>query len=342
MTNYELNNKQLTLIITILVTIIGCTAYFLLKLTDSYFLFLLVLASVFIVNYLIIRFLLRKYIFRKIHLIYKLILDSKKDKSSVPYNENLDDVNTQVKEWAETTKEEISSLKSLEEYRKKFLGNVSHELKTPIFSIQSYLHTLLEGGLYDESINKDFLKRALKNSNRLQEIVEDLVTINELESGSKELEFQRFDVKELVNEVCDDLRLIAKKNKISLKSESSNTLSLWVEADKESIRKVLINLIVNGINYGKSGGKVSVSFYDINTETLVEISDDGIGIDEKHIRFIFDRFYRQDTSRSREHGGSGLGLSIVKHIIEAHNQTINVRSTPGIGTTFGFTLAKAE
>ena len=334
--------RQITLLITLLVTtvnvlIIGVSMS--LMLTWWYLpMFLIVL----LVNFLIVRFFIEKYVFRKIKIIYKLIYDSKKDKPLVDINgESLEDVNTKVMEWAENTKKEIASLKSLEEYRKNYVGNISHELKTPIFTIQAYLHTLMEGGLYDENINTEYLRRAADNTERLQNIVEDLDIINKLESGNAELDIRRFDLKELVKDIFLDLKSMAKRKKIKLQLKEGASSTYFVLADRESIRQVFTNLLVNSIKYGKEGGTTKVSFYDMETEILTEVSDNGIGIDEKHLKHVFDRFYRVDASRSRKQGGSGLGLSIVKHIIEAHDQTINVRSTSEIGSTFGFTLKKA-
>ena len=305
-------------------------------------LFSLVIIVVVAINFFIVRFFLEKYVFRKIKLIYKLIYDSKKEKTAKDIsNESLEDVNAKVIEWAESTKKEIATLKSLEEYRKNYVGNISHELKTPIFSIQAYLHTLLEGGLYDDNINMDYLKRAADNTERLQNIVEDLDIITRLESGQAELDIKRFDIKELVRDIFLDLKPIAKKKKISLMLKDGASQSFYVMADRESIRQVFTNLLVNSIKYGKEGGTTKVSFYDMESEILTEVSDNGIGIDEKHLKHVFDRFYRVDSSRSRKQGGSGLGLAIVKHIIEAHDQTINVRSTLDIGSTFGFTIKKA-
>lgn len=294
------------------------------------------------INYAIVRFFLEKYVFRKIKLIYKLIYDSKKDKNSSDINqESLEAVNTKVMEWAESTTNEIATLKSLEVYRKNYVGNISHELKTPIFSIQAYLHTLLEGGLYDENINMDYLRRAVDNTERLQNIVEDLDIITKLESGQVELDIKKFDLKVLVNDIFLDLKSMAKKRKITLQLKEGASQAYFVLADRESIRQVFTNLIVNSIKYGVDGGTTKVSFYDTESEILTEVTDNGIGIEEKHLKHVFDRFYRIDASRSRKQGGSGLGLSIVKHIIEAHDQTINVRSKVNVGSTFGFTLKKA-
>jgi len=338
----NINIRQITILITSLVSLINLISIFLAFQYLSRFSFLVVILFVVATNFLIVRYFLEKYVFRKLKLIYKLIYDSKKDKPAQDISRvSLEDVNAKVMEWAESTKKEIATLKSLEEYRKNYVGNISHELKTPIFSIQAYLHTLLEGGLYDENINKDYLKRAADNTERLQNIVEDLDIITRLESGQAELDIKKFDIKELVRDIFLDLKSIAKKKKISLSLKEGASQSFFVMADRESIRQVFTNLLVNSIKYGKEGGSTKVSFYDMESELLTEISDNGIGIDEKHLKHVFDRFYRVDSSRSRKQGGSGLGLAIVKHIIEAHDQTINVRSTPEIGSTFGFTLMKA-
>lgn len=301
-----------------------------------------VIPVILLANFFIVRYFLEEFVFRKIKIIFKLIFESKKDKPGTDLaGVSLEDVNTKVVEWAEDTRKEIATLKSLEEYRKSFVGNISHELKTPIFSIQAYLHTLLEGGLKDDTINMEYLQRAASNTQRLQNIVEDLDVISKLESGKAELDMKRFDLRELVTEIMQDLKPMARAKKIKIQMKDGASQAYMVVADKESIRQVINNLLVNSIKYGKEGGTTKVSFYDMDTNVLTEVSDNGIGIDEKHLKHVFDRFYRVDSSRSRKMGGSGLGLSIVKHIIEAHDQTINVRSTPDLGSTFGFTLQKA-
>lgn len=296
--------------------------------------------------YFLIRMILERYIYRRIKLIYKSIRKSKvstqqKQVNLDSYDALLDQVEEEVSDWAEAQERQINTLKTLEMYRKKFLGNVSHELKTPIFSIQGYVHTLLDGGLHDSEVNQKYLERAASNVERLLTIVYDLEAISKLESGELLLEIQEFDLKELVQEVFTDLELKARDNGVTLRFKEGADKSFVVRGDREYIRQVVTNLIINSIKYGRDGGLTKVSFYDMDKQILVEISDNGIGIEEKHLDHLFDRFYRVDKSRSRDLGGSGLGLSIVKHILEAHNQTINVRSTPGIGSTFGFTLDKA-
>lgn len=305
-----------------------------------------VLAILPLVGYFFIKYVLDQFIFRKIKLIYKIISKTKSGRSSNVSVDNLlrasslDKVNKEVSRWAIETEQEIKSLKKLESYRRNYVGNISHELKTPIFTIQGYLHTLLDGGMYDESVNRKYLERAAANIERLQNIVDDLEVINKLESGGVAFDISNFDIKELAIEVFRDLELIAKKANIELNFKDGAKSPFIVKADRESIRQVLVNLITNSIKYGKEEGYTYISFYDMADKVLVEISDNGIGIDENHLSHLFDRFYRVDPSRSRSQGGSGLGLSIVKHIVEGHEQNINVRSSTGIGSTFGFTLQK--
>lgn len=310
-----------------------------------YFIPLIFIVQV-LVSYLIVKTLLERYVFRKIKLIYKFIYDSKlgptAGKQTINFNEtSIEDVNLEVIEWGKRKEKEIETLRTLENYRKNYVGNISHELKTPIFSIQGYLHTLLDGGLYDHNINVKYLERAAVNVDRLQNIVEDLEVISKLESGQAFLDIRPFDIKVLADEVISDLQVIAAEKSITIQYKEDANQHFQVLGDREAIRQVLINLLVNSIKYGNHKGITRISLYDVDQNILVEVSDNGIGIEEKHLKHVFDRFYRIDASRSRSEGGSGLGLSIVKHIIEAHKQTIHVRSSPGIGSTFGFTLKKA-
>ncbi len=299
-----------------------------------------------IFTYVVNLFFLKKYIFRKIKLIYKTIhqlkIDPTRKQRQVPGDKAvLEEVEREVESWAKRHQQEIEHLMTLENYRREYLGNVSHELKTPIFNIQGYVHTLLDGGLADGNINVKYLERTAKNVERLITIVEDLETISKLESGQLVLDVGRFDIRELTREVFETHDWAAQKKKIQLQLKEGAQQAFQVKADREYIRRVLDNLILNSIKYGKENGNTKVGFYDMDKYVLIEIADNGVGMEPHHLRHVFDRFYRVDKSRSREVGGSGLGLSIVKHIIEAHNQTINVRSSPGLGSTFGFTLAKA-
>ncbi len=298
------------------------------------------------VSYYVTIYYLKKYIYRKIKLIYKTIHKHKvspeeKVKSVDVQSNIIDEMEREVAQWALNQKQELDKYKSWAEYRRKFVGDISHELKTPIFNIQGYIHTLLEGGIEDEKVRRPFLEKAAKNLDRLNTIVEDLEAISRLESGGLLLDMQTFDIKELTREVFDDLEFKAKEKNITLEFKEGAALAYRVRADRENIRQVLMNLIHNSIKYGHPDGRTKVGFYDMDKHILIEVADNGIGISKKHINHVFDRFYRVDKSRSRSQGGSGLGLSIVKHIIEAHQQTINVRSTPNLGSTFGFTLEKA-
>jgi two-component system, OmpR family, phosphate regulon sensor histidine kinase PhoR len=337
--------RQITILITLLVTVANVLLF--VVVTGKFGWTEIILAGMLclISTFIIVKYFLERYVFRKIKLIYKIIYDSKKDlgeREAFDFNKkSLADVNEKVMQWATSAKKEIADLKTLEQYRKNYVGNISHELKTPIFAIQAYLHTLLDGGIHDENINIKYLKRAAENTERLQNIVEDLEIISKLESGQVELEMKKFDIRELVTDILMDLTPMAREKNIQLMLKEGASQSFQVVADRESIRQVLTNLIVNSIKYGRENGTTKISFYDMDKLLLVEVSDNGIGMEEKHIKHVFDRFYRVDSSRSRKQGGSGLGLAIVKHIIEAHGQTINLRSTLNIGSTFGFTLKMA-
>ena len=334
------------LVLTLLLTAIAIGYYYIGASFNQWYVLIAIIAIIFIGSFMLIRFMLEKYIYRKVKLIYKIIHKSKtsvKDKTAITQDEHiLQRVSDEVAEWAESQEREIESLKKLERYRRAFIGNVSHELKTPIFTIQGYIHTLLDGGLYDESINMNYLQKAAGNVERLQNIVEDLEVISKLETGSVALDLQNFDIKELTKEVISDVQFQAKEKNITVRLKDGADKSFIVSADRDNITQVLNNLVVNSIKYGRQDGITKIGFYDMDKYVLVEVSDNGIGIEEQHLKHLFDRFYRVDKSRSRKMGGSGLGLAIVKHILEAHNQTINVRSTPGVGSTFGFTLAKAN
>lgn len=297
-------------------------------------------------TYFVTRFTLERFIYDKIKLIYKTIHNLKAPRGSgklIEIRKNtLDKVNQEVQEWGEVQLREIEQLKELARYRREFLGNISHELKTPIFNIQGYVLTLLDGGLNDPNINKEYLLKTEKSINRMIAIVEDLEEISHLESGELMLNHSRFDIAALTKEIFDFLEIKASKRKNELYFAKSYEKPIWVTADKKRIRQVMINLIDNAIKYGQDeGGKTKVSFFDMDENILIEVTDNGIGIPKESIPRLFERFYRTDRGRSREKGGTGLGLAIVKHIIKAHNQTINVRSTVGIGTTFAFTLKKA-
>lgn len=311
----------------------------------SPWLLLIIPVLVFVVALFSIRYAIENFIYRKIKLIYKSIHEKKKSESITqkpPLGEHIiESVEKEVSDWADKKEAEIAGLKAMEQFRREFVGNVSHELKTPIFNIEGYLDTLIHGGLEDGKINKDYLLRALKNVNRLNLIVNDLEDISMLESGSVSLNMKPFDIHALTAELMDSLAMMADNYHVKLSFKRGSKGPVMVIGDQDKIRQVLTNLIINSIKYGVDNGRTRIGFYDLDKHILTEISDNGIGISDKHIPRLFERFYRVDKGRSRSEGGTGLGLSIVKHIIEAHGETINVRSTPKIGSTFGFTLQKA-
>jgi two-component system phosphate regulon sensor histidine kinase PhoR len=280
-------------------------------------------------------------------LIYKTISIQKSEKGKVKdileNDENLfDRVRKEVEEYERNKIAEIEQLKTMENYRKDFFGNVSHELKTPIFNIQGYIETLLDGAVDDPTINKQYLLKAAANVERLNNIVQDLLEISQYEAGKLSLEIDRFDVTQLVKEIFDSFEIKANDKKIKLVFKKGSDKPFYVMADKARIAQVFNNLIVNAINYGNQDGEVSIGFFEMEPNLLIEVGDNGPGISEEHLPRLFERFYRVDKHRSRTEGGTGLGLAIVKHIVEAHGQSINVRSTVGKGSTFWFMLKKAK
>lgn len=285
-------------------------------------------------------------IYKKIRLIYKAIPGFKTSVERTGAQQNnttgsIESIKEAVIEWNARQKLEIEELRKLTAYRREFLGNISHELKTPIFNIQGYVLTLLDGGLEDPAINKDYLLRTEKSINRLIAIIEDLEEISKLESGELKLNLSNFDLSELARDVAEFLEMKARKNNATIQISNELQKPVMVNADKKRIRQVLINLMENAIKYGdKAKNQILVRFFDMDEHYLIEVKDNGPGIPEESLPRIFERFYRTDKGRSRDTGGSGLGLAIVKHIIEAHGQSIRVRSKLGKGTVFAFTLPK--
>ena len=295
--------------------------------------------------FFLISFVLERFIYRKIKLIYKFIYQTKATKKEETYykyvlpQKSIDEVREDVEAWAEENKQEIELLRRNEQFRREFLQNLSHEFKTPVFAIQGYVDTLLAGALANPEVNKKFLEKAAKNVDRLTHLLNDLDEISSLERGELVLYKQNFVIQELVKDVFESLSIKAEATTIHCSIKKGCESPLTVFADKEKIRQVFINLIENSIKYGKQGGAITASMYKTDGKhILIEISDDGIGINERHLPRLFERFYRTDEGRSIDVAGSGLGLSICKHIIEAHGQTIHVRSTEAVGTTVGFTL----
>lgn len=255
--------------------------------------------------------------------------------------DNLVQLEEKVDYLIESREKELRHFENLDSYRKEYLGNVSHELKTPVFNIQGYVDTLIHGGLEDKAVNIEFLKRTEQSIDRLINIIDDLETITQLESGQLHLDIDSFDIASLCKDVYAALELQASKKNIKLELARKYDRPILVRADKFRIRQVLANLLMNSIKYGKENGTTVVSINYLNSDVVVEVSDNGSGIEEKHLPRIFERFYRIDKGRSREQGGTGLGLAIVKHILEAHEKSIKVESKPGKGTTFTFSLAAA-
>ena len=293
--------------------------------------------------YLVIYYLLEKLITQKIRLLYRTIHNYKINRGDFPVKMNEDVLGKTEKEvlaWADNSREEIEKLRLQEEFRREFLGNLSHELKTPIFSIQGYILTLLEGGLEDENINRAFLERASKGVDRVTGIIEDLDLITRIESERLKLNTVPVNILSLAREIVESLEIKAQKRnvKLSLDWKRIGSQEINVLCDRDKIGQVLSNIINNSINYGVENGHTEVRFFDLEDNVLIEVSDDGVGIKEEYLPRLFERFYRVDKSRARNEGGTGLGLAIVKHLVEAHGQTIDVRSTEGQGSTFSFTL----
>ena len=291
-----------------------------------------------IISFFIISWMINKYINQRINNILQEISLEFNNLDVKPINSDLDDVTIELIKKLQDRTVEINTLKDQDTYRKEFLGNVSHELKTPLFTIQGYILTLLDGALKDKSVRDKYLKRAAKGVDRLINIVLDLDLITQFESGIKIVDKKKFDIVELTQNVFDLIEIESEKNNISLLYDKNYSNPIYVFADEERILQVLTNLLVNSLKYGVDGGRTEVSLVKSDNKILIKVSDNGIGISSKHLPRLFERFYRVDATRSRKKGGSGLGLSIVKHIIEAHNENIYVESEFGKGTTFSFTL----
>lgn len=289
--------------------------------------------------------MMRRYVIFRIKPMYQILRsrDSKSGEIAEEYKgkDVVTEVEDELQAWAERNSMEIARLCENEQYRKEFVGNVSHELKTPLCSIQGYILTLLDGGLEDPDINRKYLEQSQKNIDRLINIVRDLEDISRLEAGTLELQRERFDLLALVDEIMQSLEMQAAERNITLLSDRGALAELPVDADRARVGQVLINLLSNSIKYGREGGRTRVRYVDMFEKVMVEVQDNGIGLTAEQLPRIFERFYRVDKSRSRAAGGTGLGLSIVKHILEAHKETVTVRSTPEVGTTFSFTLTKA-
>ncbi len=288
-----------------------------------------------------------KYVAYKLRPIYSMVLSRDihtREVASELKDKRVEDVSEELNSWAESNDREIARLKEAEKFRKQYLGNVAHELKTPVFNIQGYLTTLLDGGLEDEVINRTYIERAERSVERMINILNDLDTISRLDSDMSQIRPESFDMVALCKEIADQVEIEAQKRNITLTVKGADNLPsrCWVNADRFYIGQVVENLIVNSIRYGRDGGETKVTCRDMLDKILVEVEDNGIGIAKSDLPRVFERFYRTDKGRSREQGGTGLGLAIVKHIIENHGEKVSVRSEIGKGSTFTFTLKKVE
>lgn len=306
---------------------------------------LLIFAALFLISFFLIQYVLNEFIYRKIKIIYKLISNTKATQKEEFFAQNIlppktiDEVQKEVENWTLNYKAEMERLESNEEFRKQFLMNLAHELKTPIFTTQGYIHTLLDGAINDPKVNLQFLKNASNSIDRLADLVSDLNEISQLETHKISLNKEYFSIYKLTDEVFNEFSQLSSQKQISLSFKPGCETNIQVYADKQKIKQVLVNLIENAIKYGKENGEISAGFYDMgNQTTLIEVNDNGMGIDEVNLPRLYERFYRTDRARSRSEGGTGLGLAIVKHIIEAHGHQVTCRSKIDIGSTFGFTL----
>ena len=321
-------------------SLIGITSYFIFLLLGS----ASILGSflIFLISFLVIQYRTQIFLFNRFKELYEDLemLDSPKmNKSSI--STDMDSLMENIEEFAKNKKIEIESLKSQEQYRKEFIGNVAHELKTPIFTIQGYISNLLDGAMDDKTLLDKYLNRTDNSIERLIYIIKDLDLITQLESSTMNLNISSFNLIDLISDIFEQLEIKSKEKNIKLFFDKKYDKEILVKADKARIEQVITNLLVNSINYGSKNGSTEVSISDLTEDKLiVRVTDNGDGIDQEHLPRLFERFYRVDVSRSRSHGGSGLGLAIVKHIIDAHNENIYINSELGVGSEFSFTLQK--
>ena len=306
--------------------------------------YLVFIVLTFTMSFVVLQIRVENFIYRRIKQIYDDVsLLESSSFASRPITTDMKTLTEEIEKFAKDKKVEIDTLKIREEYRKEFLGNVSHELKTPLFTVQGYIHTLLDGAMEDKKVRKKYLQRAAKGVERLIYIIKDLDLITKLEIGDLHLEWEDFDIIELIQNIFDLLEMKAAKKGISLVFDTRYPSPVYVHADKEKIQQVITNLLVNSIKYGHQDGTTEVSVENlIKNKVIVRVTDNGEGIEPQFLTRIFERFFRVDQSGSRKEGGSGLGLAIVKHIIEAHNEKIYVESVVDVGSEFSFTLERAS
>ena len=332
---------------SIFITLITVLLALALLWADSYYTYIIIpffAFFVFVFSFLLLQYRVERFIYKRVKRIYDdvSLLESTTFQNQ-PITTDMSTLTKEIEKFAKDKKLEIETLKVREAYRKEFMGNVSHELKTPLFTVQGYLLTLLDGAMSDKQVRKKYLQRAAKGVERLVYIVKDLDMITKLETGDLNLDYEDFDIVELIKSVFELLEMKASKKSIALTFDMIYDDPIMVHADKERIQQVVTNLIVNSIKYGKNDGTTEVSIENlIKNKVIVRVTDNGEGIEKQHIPRLFERFYRVDKSGSRKEGGSGLGLSIVKHIIEAHQEKIYVETVHGIGSEFSFTLEKSK
>lgn len=344
-----LTDKYIALLLAIcavIVSVIVVLCFYYFDCTNIVAISICLAIGIFLTIYLLAKHFMKILVIEKVRPIYKIIRSAQvpRFKDLINSNEHLiEAAERDSQTWAQQKSDEVEFLKKQETFRKEYIGNVAHELKTPIFTIQGYVSTLLDGGLQDDSINRKYLERTDKVIQRMTSIVHDLDAINRLESGELKMEYTTFNLCDLISEIFESQEYVAKEHNVTLSMESSLLRPIMVYADKMRMSMALSNLIVNGIKYNKpEGGSVLIRFYDMDSRYLVEVSDTGIGIPKEYQERIFERFFRVDKSRSREQGGTGLGLAIVKHVIEAHGETLNIKSTLNEGTSFSFTIKKGN
>jgi two-component system phosphate regulon sensor histidine kinase PhoR len=330
--------------LTLLATLISVIAYYIYLKSTNLLVILFAILVLFLISFFIIQYRAEHFIYGRIKKFYDdfSILNNKEFKKK-KINTDIEELSKSMQDFVEGKQIEIKNLNKRDSYRKDFLGNVAHELKTPLFTVQGYILTLLEGAINDKLIRVKYLERANNGVERLAAVVKDLDMIAKLEIDGLNLNKENFNILELIQNVFDLFEMKAKKRNIKLKFDRVHEFPVFVKADLEKIEQVLLNLVVNSIKYGKSNGKTIVTVEDYNSKkVLIKITDDGEGIKKEHIPRLFERFYRVDQSRSRDQGGSGLGLAIVKHIVEAHNETILLKSNYNVGSEFSFTLERAK
>lgn len=336
--------KPFHITLTISLTVLFVMSFALLILSDKAIWYTISVAFISSgVVFIVAQLLLDKYIYNRIRILFNKVLNITYEKRVLKLLEDPFELyNARIDSYLEEEEEKNDMLYVQQRFRREYIGNIAHELKTPIFTIQGYISTLLDGGLYDEKINTKYLKRADRGVDRILDLLEDLDLITKLDSGEFPLEIETFDILQLTKEVFESQELKAKEKSISFSFLGYPKKQIFVDADRKRIFQVLSNLIVNAIKYGKVNGRVTIDFNSLSEDhLLIEIIDTGIGISNEDLLRIFERFYRVDKSGGRKLGGSGLGLSIVKHIVEAHGQTLNVNSVQGKGSTFSFTLKLA-